>query len=127
MEWANLILNVLGTGVVASIITFVSFFIYRKQNKKIKDNEAKGTDLAIEEKELELDRKQIDLGNEFMKSSLEMTRKMQEMMTQNQQSNENNWKVMFSRMDVLENTVVNIKTYLNGGFAEFEEQLSHQK
>ena len=122
MEWLNVILTILGSGGLATVL---SFLVYRKQNKKIKDNEAKGTDLDIEEKELELDRKQIDLGNEFMKSSLEMTKKMQDMMLQNQTRDEQNWTKMFTRMDALESSVTNIRRYLNGGLAEFEEELKH--
>jgi hypothetical protein len=124
MEWLNVILTIIGSGGLATVLSFV---VYRKQNKTIKDNEAKATDLSIEEKQLELDRKQIDLGNEFMKSSLEMTKKMQDMMLQNQTRDEQNWKQMFSRMDSIERSVTNIRLYLNGGLAEFEEGLKNTK
>lgn len=124
MEWLNVILTIVGSSGLATVLSFV---VYRKQNKTIKDNEAKATDLSIEEKQLELDRKQIDLGNEFMKSSLEMTKKMQDMMLQNQTRDEQNWKKMFTRMDSLERSVTNIRLYLNGGLAEFEEWLKKHK
>ena len=127
MEWAKLISVVLTSSILVNIGSAVLFFIFWRQNKTIKDNEAKGSNLEIEEKELEIDRKQIDLGNEFMKSSLEMTRKMQEMMAQNQQRDEKNWNEMFTRMDSMEKSVTNIRLYLNGGLAEFEDGLKHMK
>ena len=127
MDWMNFFSGIIGSGVILTIGSGIAWIVYRKQNKTIKDNEAKQTTLSVEEKELELDRKQIDLGNEFMKSSLEMTRQMQEMMTKNQQRDESNWKSMFQRIDMLESLVTNIKFYLNGGFADFEKDLAEKK
>ena len=127
MEWMNFFSGLVGSGVIVAIGSGIVWLVYRKQNKTIKDNEAKQTSLSVEEKELELDRKQIDLGNEFMKSSLEMTKKMQDMMLQNQTRDEQNWRQMFTRMDSIERSVTNIRLYLNGGLAEFEEGLKKQK
>ena len=123
----NFFSGLVGSGVIVAIGSGIVWLVYRKQNKTIKDNEAKQTSLSVEEKELELDRKQIDLGNEFMKSSLEMTKKMQDMMLQNQTRDEQNWRQMFTRMDSIERSVTNIRLYLNGGLAEFEEGLKKQK
>ena len=105
MDWMNFFSGIIGSGVILTIGSGIVWIVYRKQNKTIKDNEAMQTTLSVEEKELELDRKQIDLGNEFMRSSLEMTKKMQEMMLQNKERDDNNWKEVFRRLDRLECTV----------------------
>ena len=80
MDWNAIILALLSTTTLGS---FVGMIIYRKLNKKLKENEVKVSDANTQTE-------QINLGELFMQKSAEMFQKMQELQEQTLQATQKN-------------------------------------
>lgn len=106
----TLIGSIFSTG---AIMTGLNFIIFRKQNKTIKTNEAKTSNLDVEAKTIENDNAQIDLGKKYIESSMEIIELMKKSNQerddfydkQNKRFNEFEKKI-----DKLQNEVNNTKT-----------------
>lgn len=134
-EIATLFGSMAGSGVIAGAVTAI---VYRKQNKKLKENEVKQSSADVEQKEISNDDAQIDLGKKYMESTLEMTQKMQEMMLESDRQRDEYWRKqerkmeeMQSSMDKLAADVSEIKeeqkseiAFLNGDYKAFKEEMS---
>jgi len=141
MDW-NFILGLLfGGGGIGGIVTGVIFF---RENRQLKKNEVKSSSADVEEKEINNDKSQIDLGKEFMASTLEMTKKMQDMILASDKERDAYWKkqdadfkalhesvaAIADTVTRLESDVAEIKeeqraeiAYLNGDYKAFKEQM----
>ena len=98
-EILNLILG--GT----SLLGLVGFIIYRKENRKLKQNEVKKDDAATQ-------REQIELAELYKDKMLEM---MEQMSAKQDTGNENQSRIL-DKLDRLEDKVEGIETYLNGPY-----------
>lgn len=99
LDWTTLIVTIitstLGTGVITG---FVSFIIYRKANRTIKENEAKTSNLDVEAKNIENDSAQIDLGKKYIESSLQII----ELMKQSNKERDNFYETQNKRFNEFE-------------------------
>lgn len=134
-EIATLLGSMAGSGVIAGAVTAV---VYRKQNKTLKDNEVKSSNEDVEEKKISNDNSQIDLGNKFMQSTLEMTQKMQEMMLESDKQRDEYWKKQERTMEEMQSSIRNLAAdvseikeeqkleiaFLNGDYKAFKEEMS---
>lgn len=90
---------------IGGIITSVLFF---KANKKLKENEVKSSSADVEEKEINNDDKQIDLGKKYLESTLEITQRMQEMMLNSNKERDEYWAKQEETMNELRGLVGNL-------------------
>ena len=101
-NWSE-ILNLILGGV--SIVTIVGMIVYRKQNRKLKDNEVKVSDVDTQ-------RQQIELAELYKDKMLEM---IEQMSAKQDAGNENQGRIL-DKLDRLEDKVEVIETYLNGPY-----------
>lgn len=105
MDW-NLILGfIFGGTSIGGVITSIIFF---KANKKLKENEVKSSSADVEEKEINNDDKQIDLGKKYLESTLEITQRMQEMMLNSNKERDEYWAKQEETMNELRGLVGNL-------------------
>lgn len=105
MEWTE-ILNIILGG--TSIVAIVGFIVYRKQNKRLKDNEVKASDVDTQ-------RQQIELAELYKDKVLELIGQVSE---KQDTGNENQNRIL-EKLDRLEDKVVDIETYLNGPYHQW--------
>lgn len=107
------ILNVVFGG--TSVVAVIGWLVYRKQNKRLKDNEVKASDVDTQ-------RQQIDLAELYKDKVLEL---MEQVSTKQDTGNENQQRILDKldtidgRVDKQEARLSDIVTYLNGGFQDF--------
>ena len=144
MDWGLILGFLFGGTSIAGIITSL---IYRKENKELKKNEVKSSSAEVEEKQINNDNSQIDLGAKFLQQTLEMTEKMKEMILHSDKERDEYWEKQdksFSELHQsvshiaktvtkLEKDVKEIKeeqkteiAFLNGDYRKFKEQLSQK-
>lgn len=80
MDWNSIILALLSTTTLGGLVGMI---IYRKQNKKLKENEVKKDDASTQTE-------QINLGELFMQKSADMFQRMQELQEQTLQATKKN-------------------------------------
>lgn len=117
----SLISAIVGSGVIGSII---SYFIFKKQNKKLKDNEVKSSDEDVTSKKLENDGKQMDLGDRYLSKIIEVA----DIIDENNVKNDKHWETLHNDISLVKNQVGEIIVeqklqgeFLNGEFAEFKK------
>lgn len=105
MEWTE-ILNIILGG--TSVVAIVGFVVYRKQNKRLKDNEVKASDVDTQ-------RQQIELAELYKDKVLELIGQVSE----KQDTGNENQKRILDKLDRVEDKVGDIETYLNGPYHQW--------
>lgn len=82
---------------------------YRRQNKKLKENEVKVSDV-------ETQREQINLAEDYMQKVMELSERTYQATLKNGTDNES----IMSKIDEVVAEQRNIVAYLNGGYQEFK-------
>lgn len=80
MDWNSIILALLSTTTLGGLVGMI---IYRKQNRKLKENEVKKDDASTQTE-------QINLGELFMQKSADMFQRMHELQEQTLQATKKN-------------------------------------
>lgn len=109
----SLILNIIFGG--TSVISIIGFFIYRKQNKELKNNEVKKDDAETQEKQMNL----AELYKDKVLDLIEQVSKKQDSGNDNQTRILQKLDTLDSRTDGIETRLGDVVTYLNGDFQEF--------
>lgn len=109
----SIILNIIFGG--TSIISIIGFFIYRKQNKELKNNEVKKDDAETQEKQMNL----AELYKDKVLDLIEQVSKKQDSGNHNQTRILQKLDTLDSRTDGIETRLGDVVTYLNGDFQEF--------
>lgn len=91
-----------------SVLGIVQAIRYRKQNKKLKENEVKVSDVDTQ-------RQQIDLADEYLKKVMELSEKNYQATLKN---GDDNGEIIREVKEV-KTTVGDIVGYLNGDFQEY--------
>lgn len=121
------ILNIVFGG--TSVVAIIGFFVFWRQNKKLKQaeadkasSEAKQSESEADQADIETQMKKIELGNKYMEDTV----KMVEMVKQSLDIGNENQKTMIQKLDVLSEQndkqdalLTDIVTYLNGDFQDF--------
>lgn len=128
MELAEILNYVLGG---TSILGFVGMIIYRKQNKSLKDSEAKQAANAAKVSDVEVKTAEIDYSNKYfndMLSLLDTVKQLQEQAASKQDRGNENQQIMMADIKRLaeqnakqDGLLTDIVTYLNGGFQTFQK------
>lgn len=117
MEISEILNYILGG---TSLVAIIGFIIYRKENRKLKQNEVKKDDAATQ-------REQIELADLYKDKVVELTELMSEaailakLDSLSAQSEDHGRKLdtIDSRVDSQETRLADIVTYLNGDFQEY--------
>lgn len=128
MELAEILNYVLGG---TSILGLVGMIIYRKQNKSLKDSEAKQAESTAKQSSIETQRQEIELADLYKEKMLEMMELInvkqdkgnmnQDKMIQMLGSLDTRVDSLEVRMGKMEAKVDNIDDYLDGGLDEYIE------
>lgn len=118
MDWSSIILAVLSGTTVGSIVEAVR---YRKQNKALKDSEAKQSTIETQRQEIEL----ADLYKEKMLEMMELINVKQDKGNMNQDKMISMLGNLDTRVDNLEVRMSNVEGCLNGRLDEYIAD--HQK
>lgn len=135
MDWATIITAISAVAGGEFLFRMIDRIAFRKEEKNIKKNEEKSSTADVEEKEINNDKAQIDLGKEFMQSTLEMTQKMQDMIMSSNKERDEYWLKQEDGMKDIKNSIDgltvqvdyvsgeirDISEYLNGGYKEFKK------
>ena len=111
MDWGLILGFVFGGTSIGGIITSIIFF---KANKKLKENEVKSSSADVEEKEINNDDKQIDLGKKYLENTLEMTQRMHEMMLASDKKRDETWARQEEAMNELRESVSALTDKVDG-------------
>lgn len=111
MNW-DLILGIFFGG--SSVVGLIIGWYYRRENKQLKQNEVKSSNADVEEKEINNDDKQIDIGKKYLENTLEMTQKMQNMMLEGDKKRDENWAKQEEAMNELRKSVIGLSQKVDG-------------
>ena len=100
------ILNIILGG--TSVVGIVTFLIYRKENRKLKQNEVKVSSVDAQRQEIEL----ADLYKDKVLAMVEQVSAKQDV------GNDNQNRILY-KLDRLEDKVEGIETYLNGPYHQW--------
>lgn len=115
MDWNTLIMTLLGG---TSIIGLVQAVRYRKENKRLKENEVKLSNIDAQKQE-------IDLAEMYKDKVVELAELMEQVSKKQDSGNDKQARILQTmdtlceRMDKMENSVGGIVTYLNGDFQKY--------
>ena len=109
----SLILNIIFGS--TSVISIIGFFIYRKQNKELKNNEVKKDDAETQEKQMNL----AELYKDKVLDLIEQVSKKQDSGNHNQTRILQKLDTLDSRTDGIESRLGDVVVYLNGDFQDF--------
>jgi len=121
MDWNTLIMTLLGG---TSIIGLVQAVRYRKENKRLKENEVKLSNIDAQKQE-------IDLAEMYKDKVVELAELMEQVSKKQDSGNDNQARILQKldtldeRMDKVEGKVSDIVTYLNGDFQDYLQR-QHQ-
>lgn len=123
MDWNTLIMTLLGG---TSIIGLVQAVRYRKENKRLKENEVKLSNIDAQKQE-------IDLAEMYKDKVVELAELMEQVSKKQDSGNDNQARILQKldtldeRMDKVEGKVSDIVTYLNGGFQDYLARVHQPK
>lgn len=100
------ILNIVFGG--TSVVAIIGWLVYRKQNKRLKDNEVKASDVDTQ-------KQQIELAELYKDKVLEL---MEQVSAKQDAGNENQGRIL-EKLDRVEDKVGDIETYLNGPYHQW--------
>lgn len=107
MDWTTLIITLLGGTTVASTVQSIR---YRKQNKKLKENEVKVSDVDTQ-------RQQMDLGEDYLKKVMELSELNYKATLKNGTDNSE----IIAEIKKLSDRVGDIEGCLNGTLAKYKK------
>lgn len=117
MELLNTIISIVfGSGFLFTLIEFIR---YRKENKKLKEAEAKKAAASAQDADTESQEKQINLAEIFYKKMLAMTEELSNKSEVNQTKILKKMDNLDERLDRIEVQNANIEEYLNGPYHEY--------
>lgn len=139
MDWATIITAITAVAGGEFVFKMIDRIAFRKEEKKIKKNEAKSSNEDVEEKKINNDNAQIDLGSKFLQQSLEMTEKMKEMMLESDRQRDEYWRKQEHKMEDMQSSINKLAAdvseikeeqkseiaFLNGDYKAFKE--NHKK
>jgi hypothetical protein len=123
MDWNTLIMTLLGG---TSIIGLVQAVRYRKENKRLKENEVKLSNIDAQKQE-------IDLAEMYKDKVVELAELMEQVSKKQDSGNDNQARILQKldtldeRMDKVEGKVSDIVTYLNGDFQDYLARVHQPK
>lgn len=120
MDWNTLIMTLLGG---TSIIGLVQAVRYRKENKKLKQNEVKVSTVDAQRQEMEL----AEMYKDKVLDLLDQVSQKQDSGNNNQARILDKLDTLDGRMDKVENKVSDIVTYLNGDFQDYLARVHQPK
>lgn len=106
MESLSIILNAVLGG--TSLVAIIGWLIYRKENRKLKQNEVKVSDVDAQ-------KQQIDLAEMYKDKVLEL---IGQVSAKQDAGNENQGRIL-EKLDRLEDKVEGIEQYLNGPYHQW--------
>ena len=112
MDWNAIIMTLLSGTTFAGLVTGI---VYYRENKRLKQNEVKNSDVETQKQQIEL----AELYKDKMLNLLDEVSKKQDTGNANQAKMLNKLDKLDERVDALENRVGNIVTYLNGDYQGF--------
>jgi hypothetical protein len=107
------ILNIVFGG--TSVVAIIGWLVYRKQNKRLKDNEVKASDVDTQKQQIEL----VELYKDKVLELIGQVSEKQDSGNSNQQKILDKLDTIDERVDKQEARLSDIVTYLNGEFQEF--------
>ena len=105
MEWIEIATLLLGGTSVAGVVTSIR---YMKQNKRLKNNEVKASDV-------ETQKAQMDLGEEYLKKVMELSELNYNQSLKNGKDNAE----IIDKVKRIEQRTNSIVEYLNGDYQEY--------
>lgn len=120
MDWNTLIMTLLGG---TSIIGLVQAVRYRKENKKLKQNEVKVSTVDAQRQEMEL----AEMYKDKVLDLLDQVSQKQDSGNNNQARILDKLDTLDERMDKVEGKVSDIVTYLNGDFQDYLARVHQPK
>ena len=105
MEWMEIATLLLGGTSVAGVVTSVR---YMKQNKRLKNNEVKASDV-------ETQKAQMDLGEEYLKKVMELSELNYNQSLKNGKDNAE----IIDKVERIEQRTNSIVEYLNGDYQDY--------
>ena len=112
----------------SSLIAVVLFLIFFKQNKALKNNEVKKSDVDVENSKLQNDMAQLDIGDRYLNGVIEATEKLKSYQT----DYKNGIESLSKNINEIKDDVKEIKKeqtmmslYLNGKYQEFKDNLTN--
>lgn len=119
MEWTE-ILNYIFGG--TSLVGFVTTVIFWNKSKRKEEAETQKSESEAEQADIETQKQKIELGNKYMKDTLDMV----ELVKKSIDRSDGNQEKMMRKLDTLaeqnkkqDGLLTDIVTYLNGDFQEF--------
>lgn len=112
MDWTAIVIGLLSTTTLGGIFSALVFF---RQNKALKSNEVKQSDVDTQRQQIEL----AELYKDKMLGLLEQVSQKQDTGNTNQAKMLDKLDTLDTRMDGVETRVSDIVAYLNGNFQEF--------
>ena len=115
MDWTSIIMTLLGG---TSFLGVAGAIAYRKENKRLKMNEVKNSNVEVQRQEIEL----AEMYKDKVLELVEQLGHKQDSGNQNQERILDKLDKLDTRMDKTEETLGGIVTYLNGDFQRFLER-----
>ena len=112
MDWTSIIVAVLSGTSLGAIVEAIR---YRKQNKALKDDEAKQSNVETQKQQIEL----ADLYKDKMLEMMEQMAAKQDTGNENQQRIIDKLDTLDTRVDRQEESLGNIVAFLNGEYQSF--------
>ena len=112
MDWTSIIVAVLSGTSLGAIVEAIR---YRKQNKALKDDEAKQSNVETQKQQIEL----ADLYKDKMLEMMEQVAAKQDTGNENQQRILDKLDTIDNRVDKQEMQLGNIVAYLNGEYQDY--------
>lgn len=106
--WTEIIMALLSGTTLAGIVEAVR---YRRENKRLKENEVKVSDVDAQ-------RQQIELADLYKDKVLEML----DQVSEKQDRGNDNQDKMLAKLDAMETRIANVETYLNGNYRKWLEE-----
>ena len=137
MDYVNIIISLLPYIVGVGGGGLIALIVYRKQNQRVKEAEAKLKESEAKQSSIETQMKEIDLGAHYIEQSFAMQQQMQQLL---QTNNADTAKIaaevaevkssvsgLSKKVDATNKEVAMMKRYLNGQYKEFVEQEKTKK
>ena len=137
MDYVNIIISLLPYIVGVGGGGLIALIVYRKQNQRVKEAEAKLKESEAKQSSIETQMKEIDLGAHYIEQSVAMQQQMQQLL---QTNNADTAKIaaqvaevkssviaLSKKLDATNKEVAMMKRYLNGQYKEFVEQEKTKK
>lgn len=132
-DWMSLIIAVLSGTTVGSVYEAIK---YRRENKRQKQAETEKIENEVKDNETDTQMKQMNMADQYFEGMLKMLEQVkasqdngnnnQEKMIDSLDSINNRMDDLTKRMGVVEDTMSNIVTYLNGDYDAWVKELKRR-